>query len=294
MGPDAKIEEPADGNQQAPTVHLSWSRRFLTRLFQADGADAVLKRPWGIITIVLTALGVAADLTSLQGAIPQTAFVLTLISTVTLSFIVFLRLKGFKVFTVPLVVSFVACLAFGAVSTAQAMTGTEEKGLILGTLQRIDRTTQETNVAVDRTEERVDQILENTRIVPECEDSDVYLRVMHAIRQLGEPYSNWTLRGSSGFGTIRRGECWMVVLFLDGEHVDMVEVDITYSTVEGVEITGIQSIMMPEEEKRELIIRKGEPTTVYGVIGPEERRWFSLKVKPGQVVNISAPQLCTR
>ena len=79
--------------------------RLLIKAFQKDGTEAILRRPWGVITIFLAALGVAADLASLRGAVPQIAFGFALISTLMFSVIVFLRLRGYRFCTVPLLVS---------------------------------------------------------------------------------------------------------------------------------------------------------------------------------------------
>lgn len=99
----------------------------------------------------------------------------------------------------------------------------------------------------DRTEKETVQAYEYTRIVPECDDREVYLKVMAAALQLQEPYSNWTLRGSTGEITeIERGICSMVLLFVTGHSEGlMTKVNITYTTDSGVSITDINAIEPP-------------------------------------------------
>jgi len=157
-------------------------------------------------------------------------------------------------------------------------------------LAKVDQTTIETNDTVERTKSRVDEILENVRQVPPCDDGDVYLKVMHAARQLGKPFSGWTLRGGANSGEIERGRCWMNLLFLDGKSPEMIEAEIIYSTIDGVIITGVNSLKMPGSEKREFLAHNEGTTSVYGTLGAQEVRWYYLNVEPGRTVRINVPE----
>jgi peptidoglycan hydrolase-like protein with peptidoglycan-binding domain len=140
----------------------------------------------------------------------------------------------------------------------------------------------------DNTEQKVGQSFENTRIVPECDDRDVYLQVMAAARQLPEPYSNWTLRGSTGDKIeIERGICSMELLFVTGHPEGlMTRVNITYTTDGDVSITNINAIKTPSEDKTKLLLEAESQSTVYGVVGPEEPEWFYFDVMPGNQVHL--------
>lgn len=140
----------------------------------------------------------------------------------------------------------------------------------------------------DRAEKKEDQTTEYTSIVPECDDRDVYLQVMAAARQLPVPYSNWTLRGSTGKKIeIERGICSMVLLFVTGHPGGlMTKVNITYKADGEVSITDINAIKTPNENKTKLLLQGDGQSTVYSVVGPEEPERYYFDVMPGKQVHL--------
>lgn len=146
---------------------------------------------------------------------------------------------------------------------------------------------------VDRSEARettsqIDKVIEFTRIIPDCEDRDVYLQVMAAARQLPDPYSKWTLRGSIG-NTIGmgRGSCSMVLLFVTGHPQGrMTEVNVTYTTDGEVAIKSINAIKTPSEDKTKILFDADSQSTVHSIVGPEEPEWFYIDVELGKKVRL--------
>ena len=146
---------------------------------------------------------------------------------------------------------------------------------------------------VDRSEARettsqIDQVIESTRIIPDCEDRDVYLQVMAAARQLPDPYSQWILNGSTGKQIeIKRGACSMVLLFVTGRSDGrMTEVNITYTTDGEIAIESINSIKTPNEDKTKILLNDDNSATVHSNLGPEEIKWFYIDVEPGKQVRL--------
>ncbi len=164
---------------------------------------------------------------------------------------------------------------------------------ILGVLGIIGLVISIQSYRVDRSEARettsqIDQVIELTRNVPGCEDRDVYLQVMAAARQLPNPYSQWTLRGSTGnIIGIERGACSMVLLFVTGHPQGlMTEVNVTYTTDGEVAIKSINAIKTPSEDKTKILLDADSQSTVHSIVGSEERKWFYIDVEPGKQVRL--------
>ena len=86
---------------------------------------------------------------------------MALVTAVVCGVIILARLKFCHKFVAPFITALFAIVAFAGFTTAQALTpGASEKGSILALLNRIDKTTQDTQEAVTRTEEKVDKIAE--------------------------------------------------------------------------------------------------------------------------------------
>ncbi|MEL7312230.1 MAG: hypothetical protein AAFN07_12005 [Pseudomonadota bacterium] len=146
---------------------------------------------------------------------------------------------------------------------------------------------------IDRSEARettsqIDQIIESTRFVPDCEDRDVYLQVMAAARQLPDPYSQWTLRGSTGNKiNIERGTCSMVLLFVTGHPRGlMTEVNVTYVTAGEVAIRSVNAIKTPSDDKTKMLLSADGQSTVHSIVGSKEPEWFYVDVEPGRKVRL--------
>jgi hypothetical protein len=264
-------------------------RYFLRKLFGYDGYQMIRSRNWSFLGLTGAALGVVADLAQVLGSFALYGFWVALAVATLSGIAISWRMKFYHHLVVPFFASLWMIFIFCGFTVAQTNTqGGDNKGLIFSLLLKIDKTTQETKVVVDRTEHKVNQIVEYTKSVPECEDRDVYLQVMAAARRLPEPYSEWTLRGSTGkIIEIERGLCSMELLFVTGRSDGlMTEVNITYNTDDEISIKDVNAIKIPTENKTKVLLGEGAKSTVHGIVKPEEQEWYYIDVVPGKQVNL--------
>ena len=131
----------------------------LRKGFGFKGYRSLKNRDWTFAGLSILGLGVIADLIQVLGPFAKIGLWLALAGVVILGIIILRRLKFCDRCVVPFLGAVWMAIVFGGFTAAQALTPTgDENGSILSMLKRIDATTQETQVAVDRTEKKVDSI----------------------------------------------------------------------------------------------------------------------------------------
>ena len=138
---------------------FAYRQYILRRLLGYRGYQAYKQRDWTFIGLFILAIGLIADLSQIFGPITKVGLVLAIIATTILGFIILRRFSFCHKAVVPFICAFWMALVFGGFSVAQAFTPEgDEKGSILALLNRIDRTTQDTNAKVTEIQKHIEDV----------------------------------------------------------------------------------------------------------------------------------------
>lgn len=134
-----------------------------------------------------------------------------------------------------------------------------------------------TTEQVRRVEEKIDRISSSQAsqrqprqpVFRDCDDRQVYLAVMESARNLPEPFSGWTVRGSSEIRAVNPGVCEMTVLFVTGDPSGKIEeVDVSYKTDVPISSIRIQLVGTSEDDCQRIILSsENVVTAISGEVG---------------------------